>query len=153
MPVKFRRVHRVFPQPARVESVYHVRRGRILKWPLSVGILNLPAVNDRGKAHVPAGSDPCRMSRSCSGVYDALADTGDDITAEVGQADRYECPEPQCKLFHRPAEISHGPSRFCRFTRGRGYAEEISDDFASVPPADAVRSHRDGDSLLGPGRR
>ena len=58
---------------------------------------------------MPAGSGPfigCLVS--CSGVYDALADTGDDITAEVGQADRYECPEPQGKLFHWPAEISHG---------------------------------------------
>ena len=71
-----------------MESVYHVQRSRILKWILSVGILNLPAIHDRRKAHMPAGSDPCRMSRSCSGVYDALADTGDDITAEVGQADR-----------------------------------------------------------------
>ncbi len=35
----------------------------------------------------------------------------------VGQADRFKCPEPRGKLFRRPAEISHGPSRYDRFTR------------------------------------
>ena len=30
-------------------------------------------------------------------------------------ADRYECREPQGKLFCRPAEISYGPSRCCSF--------------------------------------
>ncbi len=56
------------------------------------------------------------LFRSCSGAHDVLADTGDDITAEGGQADRYEYREPRGKLFCRPAEISYGPSRFRRFT-------------------------------------
>jgi hypothetical protein len=47
-----------FLQPARVETVYHVRRGRILKWLLSVGILNLPAVHNRGKASAIRRSSP-----------------------------------------------------------------------------------------------
>jgi hypothetical protein len=34
-----------------MESVYHVQRSRILKGILSVGILNLPAVHERRKAH------------------------------------------------------------------------------------------------------
>jgi len=58
---------------------------------MSVGILNLPAIHDRRKAHVPMGYDLGRMSRSCSVVHDVLASTCDDITAEVGQADRNEC--------------------------------------------------------------
>ena len=90
------------------------------------------AGRDRRKAHVPMGYVPRRMSRSCSVVHDVLAGTCDDITAEVGQADRNECREPRGKAFRRLAEISYGPSRTCRFTRTIRYAEEVSDDFASL---------------------
>ena len=80
-----------------------------MKWFVSVGILTLPAVHDRRKAHVALSDDPRRISRSC----DALASTGGDVTAKVGQADRYECREPQGTVFRRSAGISHGgPSGF-----------------------------------------
>src|SRR5256885_3361833 len=65
------------------------------------------AGRDRRKAHVPMGYVPRRMSRSCSVVHDVLAGTCDDITAEVGQADRNECREPRGKAFRRLAEISY----------------------------------------------
>ena len=45
------------------------------------------------KGLCPTGYDLGRMSRSCSMVHDALASTCDDITTEVGQADRNECRE------------------------------------------------------------
>ena len=51
------------------------------------------------KGPCPAGYAPRRMARSYSGVHDALAGTGDDITADVGQADLYECREPQAHFF------------------------------------------------------
>jgi hypothetical protein len=91
--------------------------GRILNWLLSVGILNSQAVYIRSNPHVPVGYGPRRLLCSCSGVHDAVAHTGDDIAAEGGQADRFKYPEPRGKLFRRPAEISHGPSRYDGFTR------------------------------------
>jgi hypothetical protein len=76
----------------------------------------IAGLHDRRKASVPAGHDPRRISCSYSGIHDIPARTGDDVTAEVGQADRYQCREPRGKRFCRLAEISYGPFRFRRFT-------------------------------------
>ncbi len=70
----------------------------ILKWSVPVGILKRPAVRDRKRA-----SASRRISRSCSGVYDVLAGTGDDIAGAVSQADRNERREPLGEFFCKPA--------------------------------------------------
>jgi hypothetical protein len=75
------------------------------------------AVHDRRKPHVPPDDDPHWMLCSCVGVHDALDNTGDDIAAEGGQADRFQYPEPRGKLFRRPAAISYGSPRYDRVTR------------------------------------
>ena len=82
-----------------------------MKWSVPVGILKRPAVRDRRRALAS-----CRISRSCSGVHDVLAGTGDDIAAAVTQADRHECREPLGEFFCKPAGISYGPSGFRQFT-------------------------------------
>ena len=79
-------------------------------------------------------------------VQDVLAVTGNEITSVVGQPDRYKCREP--------GESSSAGQPRSRMDRpdSVGYAEGVSDDSASVLTTRAVLLHRDGDSLLGPGR-
>ena len=75
------------------------------------------AVHARRNPRVAVGYDPHRMLCSCDGVHDALDNTGNDIAAEGGQADRFNYPAPRDKFFRRPSAISYGSPRYDRFTR------------------------------------
>jgi hypothetical protein len=57
------------------------------------------------------------MLCTCDGVHDALDNTGNDIAAEGGQADRFKYPAPRDKFFRRSSAISYGSPRYNRFTR------------------------------------